>query len=324
MIAGAEGEEKKICSFDQKSQFKQLIGDQFADQVERATKICLSKEQIDNEMVIYKVPRFSEINKNHYNNRSNGDSSQITALILHYTVTNFYNTLDLFTRDTEVNPVSSTYIITQYESQNQIPSGKVIQVVPEEKKAWHAGISRWQNMVNLNDNSIGIELVSEGVNQQGQFVPFDNEQIIVLAQLCKLIIQKFKISPVCVLGHSDIAPNRKMDPGILFPWGILYTNYGIGAWLTEQEKTIHGIMKFNPEEALPQKVSISFLSRHFKKFGYYIQEINVETKEFWDVLKAFKAHFSYNQIPEKYNSIPDMNDMIWIWGLTAKYKEYLS
>lgn len=69
-----------------------------------------------------------------------------------------------------------------------------------------------------------------------------------------------------------------MDPGILFPWGTLYTNYGIGAWLTKEEQTIDGIMQYNPEEPLPDKVSLSFLSRHLKKYGYDIQETNIVTK----------------------------------------------
>ncbi|CAD8124929.1 unnamed protein product [Paramecium sonneborni] len=298
--------------------------DYFITQVEQGTKIKLVAQQIENDMVIYKVPKFPEKNKNHYNERSNGTSTPITFLILHYTVINFFKTLEVFTRDTDIDAVSSTYVITQYESKFQIPSGKIIQVAPEEKRAWHAGLSKWHNFINLNENSIGIELVNDGVDKQNQFVPFDDDQIKALAQLSKIIIQKHNISPVCILGHSDIAPNRKIDPGILFPWGRLYTNYGIGAWMTKEELTIEAIKNYNPEELLPDKVNISFLSRHLKKYGYDIQETNVVNKQFSSVLKAFKAHFSCNQIPQKYNDEPDMMDMIWIWGLTAKYKKYLN
>ncbi|CAD8104718.1 unnamed protein product [Paramecium primaurelia] len=323
MIVDGNIDGNNLLAANQNSQLKSTSKDMFAVQVERATRISLVSEKIANEMVVYKVPRFSEKYRNHYNERQGGDSTPITTLIIHYTVINFYRTLEVFTSNIDVGAVSSTYVITQKEEQFQIPSGQIIQIVPEEKRAWHAGISKWQNMSNLNENSIGIELVNEGVNKQNQFVPFDNQQIIALAQLCRIIIQKFNISPVCILGHSDIAPNRKIDPGVFFPWGKLYNIYGIGAWLKDEEQTIDGIKKYDPEEPLPEKVSISFLSRHFKKYGYDIQETNVITNQFSDVLKAFKAHFSCNQNPEKYNDTPDMNDMIWIWGLTAKYRDYL-
>ena len=105
--------------------------------------------------------------------------------------------------------------------------GEVFQMVPENKIAWHAGKSKWKNFKNLNRNSIGIELTNKG-HKLG-YENFSKLQIQSLVTLCKELKRKYKIPTSNFLGHSDIAPLRKLDPGEKFPWQKL-SFYKIGLW----------------------------------------------------------------------------------------------
>lgn len=114
--------------------------------------------------------------------------------------------------------LSSHYIIGS--------NGQVFQLVPEEKRAWHAGVSCWRGVENLNHRSIGIELSSPSMGQD--FYP--TKQIQSLVSLCKDILRRNPaIEPQNIVAHSDIAPTRKPDPGIAFPWSEL-AQKGIGLW----------------------------------------------------------------------------------------------
>jgi N-acetylmuramoyl-L-alanine amidase len=105
--------------------------------------------------------------------------------------------------------------------------GRVYVHVPEERRAWHAGVSFWAGEANVNRRSIGIELVNPG--HEFGYVPFAEAQIAALIDLARAILQRHPISPQRVLGHSDVAPARKLDPGELFPWASL-AECGIGLW----------------------------------------------------------------------------------------------
>ena len=106
-------------------------------------------------------------------------------------------------------------------------AGTVYVHVPEERRAWHAGVSCWAGERNVNARSIGIELVNPG--HEFGYVPFTDDQVSALIDLARGILSRHPIPPARVLGHSDVAPARKMDPGELFPWACL-AEYGIGAW----------------------------------------------------------------------------------------------
>jgi len=103
--------------------------------------------------------------------------------------------------------------------------GMIYRHVPEEQRAWHAGISYWDSERNVNARSIGIELVNPG--HEFGYVPFPPEQIAALIALAQGILARHPIPPHRIVGHSDVAPNRKTDPGELFPWGQL-ASAGIG------------------------------------------------------------------------------------------------
>ena len=124
--------------------------------------------------------------------------------------------------------VSSHYLISR--------NGKVLQLVKDNNIAWHAGVSNWFNFKNLNKNSIGIELENKG-HQYG-YQDFPSKQIAQLIKILKILKKKFKIQNTNIIGHSDIAPSRKTDPGEKFPWKKLYKN-DLAIWHSLDEKFIN-------------------------------------------------------------------------------------
>ena len=105
--------------------------------------------------------------------------------------------------------------------------GRIFRHVPEERRAWHSGLSHWAGQDGVNARSIGIELVNPG--HEFGYVPFTDDQIAALMDLAQAILVRHPIPANRVLGHSDVAPARKTDPGELFPWRHL-ADFGIGLW----------------------------------------------------------------------------------------------
>ena len=131
--------------------------------------------------------------------------------------------------------VSSHYLIKN--------NGEILKLVPDLYIAWHAGISHWQNYRSINKNSIGIEISNSG--HEYKYSKFNEKQIKSLIKISKLLVKKYKIKSQFILGHSDISPDRKKDPGEKFPWKHL-SKRKIGIWhnlsqnklLKEREKKI--------------------------------------------------------------------------------------
>jgi N-acetylmuramoyl-L-alanine amidase len=115
--------------------------------------------------------------------------------------------------------VSSHYVVEE--------DGTVFRLVPEERRAWHAGISHWRGRRGLNDRSIGIEIVNPG--HEWGYRPFPALQMAAVCDLCLEVLARHPIAPWDVVGHSDVAPDRKQDPGELFDWEGLAAN-GVGLW----------------------------------------------------------------------------------------------
>lgn len=109
--------------------------------------------------------------------------------------------------------VSAHYLIEE--------DGRLFQLVDDDKRAWHAGVSAWAGETDINSASIGIELVNPG--HEWGYRAFPDVQIDVLIDLCRDLICKYNIAPERILGHEDVAPGRKQDPGELFPWDKLKT-----------------------------------------------------------------------------------------------------
>jgi N-acetylmuramoyl-L-alanine amidase len=318
--------------------------DLFIDTINAGCDLNLVPEKLTNQLNGYKILPFPEEqkNRNHFDDRPEGILTPIKSLVMHYTVLDIFETLSLFTKNISEGRVSSSYVITESDEGADIKGGQVIQVAPDDKRTWHGGVSKWREINNLNGTSIGIENVNKGFLDHPQpeergaedasktqilereWFSFDPDQIQSLGLLSQALIKKYNISPVYVVGHADIASQRKQDPGILFPWGHLFETYGVGAWLTEEERSPSVIMeRYKPTKLLPPGVDIKFLSKCLKKYGYNVVPTPTPTEEFLNVLKAFKSHFSRNQQPERYNDEADENDMVWAWGLISKYKPFL-
>jgi N-acetylmuramoyl-L-alanine amidase len=180
------------------------------------------------------------------------------------------------------NKVSAHYLLDQ--------KGKIYSLVNEKDIAWHAGISSWKADKLLNKKSIGIELQNTGT--AGNYEKFPNQQI---SQLEKLIIElqnKYNISNANILGHSDISPDRKIDPGPKFPWQRLFKN-GIGL----MPKTYPSKSKKNTTSNEIQNLQILL-----KKFGYNLKVNGFMDKQTLLVLYAFQSHYCPNEL-----SVPGNN-----------------
>ena len=165
--------------------------------------------------------------------------------------------------------------------------GKIIRMVKDKNIAWHAGKSRWKQFKNLNKNSIGIELVNKG--HEFGYQNFSSHQIKSLIKLCKYLKKKYSIKKEDFLGHSDIAPLRKIDPGEKFPWKKL-SAYNIGNWYKEK-KTAYIVPGF-------KEIEILFF-RNLKKLGYrYISSRNRSLKNKL-VIKSFQQRYTPKKVTGK-------------------------
>ena len=141
--------------------------------------------------------------------------------------------------------------------------GTVYAHVAEEQRAWHAGVSHWAGEGNVNSRSIGIEIVNPG-HEYG-YRAFPEAQIAALIALCAGILQRHPIPPSRVLGHSDVAPARKDDPGELFPWQRL-AEAGIGVWpvATPSDLGPEALPRYGYDPNAPQDKVITAFQRHFR------------------------------------------------------------
>ena len=164
--------------------------------------------------------------------------------------------------------------------------GNVIQMVDDNKVAWHAGKSKWKNFKNLNKNSIGIELENKG-HKLG-YKNFPKNQINKLIKLCFKLKKKYKVKNNYILGHSDIAPLRKLDPGEKFPWLKLKTK-GLGIWYSSN-KSKNTFKNFS---------NIEIRNRFFKnlyKIGYrYFKEKKISRSDKF-IVKSFQRRFRQSKV----------------------------
>ena len=175
--------------------------------------------------------------------------------------------------------VSTHYLINR--------KGSIVKMVDEKNTAWHAGKSKWKNFTNLNDHSIGIELVNKG--HQFGYESFSKKQISKLILLCKALIKKYKIKKTNILGHSDIAPLRKKDPGEKFPWQFLSENK-IGYW--------HNINKKNIKNQNLSKINLrKIFFKNLYKIGYrYFNKNKASKTNDKIIVQAFQRKFRSKKI----------------------------
>lgn len=171
--------------------------------------------------------------------------------------------------------LSSHYIIDE--------QGKIFHLVSEKKRAWHAGVSRWRDMENLNYCSVGIELCSPSMGQK----PYSSKQINSFVRLAKQIISHYQIPAYNVVAHSDIAPTRKPDPGISFPWQCV-AQKGVGLWYDADDAT---------------KVMENDVAKLLQTIGYDISDLAAASY-------AFCRHFVPQEV-KMYDNIDDVIEKVY-------------
>lgn len=212
--------------------------------------------------------------------------SGIDLLVMHYTGMKSAEAALSRMCDKEAK-VSAHYMV--YED------GEVVQLVKDEKRAWHAGISCWRGISSLNDSSIGIEIVNPG--HEFGYCPFPSAQMESVAVLASELMLKHNIEPRNVVGHSDIAPSRKQDPGELFDWKFL-AKKGIGLWPDCKVLLSPTKLLIEPEE---ESVAVAEIQKKLQRFGYHIRVDGYYGPKTQVIVTAFKRHF----VPEQVNSFWD-------------------
>ena len=211
------------------------------------------------------------LNSPNYSRKSRPKKT-IKFIIIHYT--GMQSEIESIKRLIHKNSkVSCHYLINR--------KGKIMQMVKENKIAWHAGVSRWKNIKNLNQNSIGIELVNKG--HFFGYENYSNLQINSLIKLCSKLKKKYNIHKENFLGHSDIAPYRKIDPGEKFPWKKL-SNYQLGKWYNLKKDEILSV----------DKKKLFF--KNLYKIGYRYFKIGKRVKSDKLIIKAFQRRYNPKKI----------------------------
>jgi len=189
----------------------------------------------------------------------------------------------------KTSPVSCHYLIDL--------EGNIYQLVSDDSIAWHAGVSYWAGRTNLNRYSIGIELVDRFDNGE-TIEKFPKAQISNLIELLKIIIAKFNIRNNMILAHSDIAPDRKDDPGENFPWKDL-ARHKIGIYSDTRNS---GTKKFFIQSE-DKGEEVAIVQKMLSDYGYKICIDGYFGKEMCDVVKAFKRHFDQRKIDNTFDEI---------------------
>ena len=230
---------------------------------------------------------------NHGERRGHGHPDY---LVLHYTgMPSAESAIALLCNP--ASEVSAHYVIEE--------TGIILQLVPEARRAWHAGVSVWKGERDLNSNSIGIEIVNPG--HDGGVPDFPDAQIEATIALCRDICVRNKIGSECVLAHSDVAPARKRDPGERFPWGKLAAA-GLGRWTTPFP--ISGGPLYRPAEEGPSVRAIQAL---LALFGFGLELTGVYDKATENVVAAFQRHFR----PERIDGLADASTLATLRELLA-------
>tara|TARA_B100000795_G_C22756690_1_gene421820 strand:+ start:641 stop:1384 length:744 start_codon:yes stop_codon:yes gene_type:complete len=203
-------------------------------------------------------------------------TKQIKFIILHYT--GMRSELRAINKLTNIqSEVSSHYLIKN--------RGEIIKLVPDLYIAWHAGKSSWKGFKSLNKDSIGIEITNPG--HEFGYKKFSKKQISSLLKLIKVLKKKYKISPKNILGHSDIAPERKKDPGEKFPWKYLSINK-VGLWHTLKKQEL-----IKNREFKISNVEKKFFLNNLLKIGYSKKISKDLSKDTYlkDLTKSFQRRF---------------------------------
>lgn len=225
--------------------------------------------------------------------------SRAEFLILHFTNENWDSSIKILTE----GKVSSHYLVRDHPVE-------VARLVDEDRRAFHAGISSWKGQSMLNSASIGIEIVNRGdyKGADGSFYPeYPKEQIDIVIQLVKSIVQRHGIRGDRILGHSDIAPLRKVDPGPKFPWKRL-AEEGLIPW---PEAAAVAAKRKDYEETLPE---VAWFQAKLAEHGFGIARTGTLDPDTQRTLAAFQMKYR----PSNYDGVPDAETAALLEVLTAR------
>ncbi|WP_372845095.1 N-acetylmuramoyl-L-alanine amidase [Psychrobacter sp.] len=246
--------------------------------------------------------------------KATGKSQRIKSIVLHYTVSDNARSIKTLT----TGQVSAHYLILDHND------NKIYNLVPEGERAWHAGNGSFAGRTILNDTSIGIEIVNAGIKPEYRdalkngaldyhpyehYVDFDELQIKKVAQLVQELAKRYNISAKNIIGHADMAPSRKIDPGAKFPWQRLHKEYGIGAWYDDFDK------QYFMNEQDFAAATIPEIKQAFRDYGYQINDTDAWDKASRNVVYAFQLHFR----PQQPTGELDLETYAILKALNEKY-----
>lgn len=223
--------------------------------------------------------------------RSQNQDSRVMFLILHYTVGNFDSALKTLTLPKPAGgDVSAHYLVRDQPV-------RTYRLVDESQRAWHAGPSQWKNFANLNPASIGIEIVNPGLVKTPdgpRYAPFPEAQVDEVIALCKEIVARHKIRPERILGHAEIQPLSKQDPGPAFPWKRLW-DAGLIPW---PDEALVAQQRPQYEAQLPDA---AWFQDKLLRHGYGLTRSGEFDKETRAVLASFQMRYR----PARYDGEAD-------------------
>jgi N-acetylmuramoyl-L-alanine amidase len=224
------------------------------------------------------------------------DGREPDMIVLHYT--GMPDVEGALTRlCTPGTDVSAHYVVLE--------DGRIVQCVPEAKRAWHAGASSWAGEQDINSCSIGVEIVNRG--HDWGYPEFPRRQVAAVIALCRGILLRRNIAPHRVLGHSDVAPARKKDPGEKFPWHSL-ANSGVGHFVFPAP-----ILAGQALKAGASGEAVQEMQEMLRRYGYGIEVNGKYDGPTAEVVTAFQRHFR----PEKVDGIADRSTRATLEALLA-------
>lgn len=170
-----------------------------------------------------------------------------------------------------------------------VEDGRVVQLVPESRRAWHAGVSSWERTTDINSRSIGIEIGNPG--HEFGYPEFPERQITTTIALCRDIVARHAIRADRVLAHSDVAPGRKQDPGEKFPWDRLH-RAGVGMWVEPAPSDDDGAAFARGDSG----AGVQELQMKLAAYGYGIEPSGQYDQATEQVVAAFQRHFRPSRV----------------------------
>lgn len=226
-------------------------------------------------------------------------SPRVRFIVLHYTVADRPASIKILTEQ----QVSAHYLVTDEATPT------VYSLVPESQSAWHAGVSSWKGFTQLNNTSVGIEIVNPGWKDTPQgrvYFPFPQSQMDAVIPLVKDIAKRYNVTPDNIVGHNEIAPTRKQDPGPMFPWYRL-AQEGLIVW---PDATRVAAVRPVFEAQLPP---VAWFQQKLATHGYGIAQTGVLDEATKNTLAAFQTKFR----PANFDGEPDAETAAMLEVLTT-------